>query len=594
MRSALKRLILVLFIAAAAPAALRAAALARAESPFKVAFVDPAGPVAAGAVARLRINVTVAKGHYLYRHTMSVKAVGEWPQGITIAAAAWPKGREKDDPFLEKRVEIYDADVSLDCAIAVPAGAAPGEYPLKVAFSYQGCGPDMCFLPETAAHALTLTVVAGAEAAAAAPLERPAPPAPESGWAGKGRLAILLLAFLGGLGLWLTPCVYPITPITIAVIGAKEAASRLEAFVRSVVYVLGLALVYALLGLFAASTGRLFGAWASSPVFSLVLAGIFLLLSLGMFDVYTLELPSGLTAKLQGRVRGRWGLVGLFLMGMISGTVLSPCIAPVITAAFTYVSTTGDRVFGFAMFFVMALGLGLPLIVLGTSTALLRSLPKSGEWLNTVKHLFGLLMVGAALWFADASRVIPPAAMQVALVVVLTIVGVFGRALDPLGEGATLARRLTRVAALLALMAAMAIVLRMALGTAPVQSVRAASPSQSVAWQPWSEKALADAAAAGKPALIDFSAEWCTSCKEMDETTFRDPAVVAELGRFVALRFDATEADSPAVKTVLAQYRVPGLPYVVAIPSTGSMTEAQTRSGLIRSQAMLALLRSTR
>lgn len=556
--------------------------------------------VAAGGSGTLVIRLALAEHHYAYKNMLKVEPGGQWPDGFELAAPSMPTPKRKHDAFFEKVMDIYEAPrVELTCRVSVASSVSPATYDLPVKVSYQTCTSEQCFLPNTVPMTASVTV------AAAATTRTPIPKESGGEWAHKSWWAILAIAFLSGLGLWLTPCVYPITPVTIAVIGATEASSRLVAFVRSLMYVLGISLVYSALGVVAAVSGGLFGAWSGSPVLNVALAVLFAVLSLAMFDVYALQLPAGATGKLQSKLRGKGGIIGVFVMGLVSALVLSPCITPVLSTALVYVAKTGNKLFGFLVFFALAWGLGLPLVVLGTFTGLLKSLPKSGEWMVRVKHVFGLVMIGAAVYFLHQAHVVPPAWMLGGVAVLLALLSVLSGGLEPLPAGATLSRRLQKVFGVLCFMVALALVLRLALagggavspsgGFAALPSAGTEQPAESgIDWQPWSADAVAAAAKAGKPVMIDFTADWCASCVVMARTTFVDLAVVAESRRFVCLRVDMSwkYLKSAPVKAAQAEYGIRGAPILVFYDSKGRRLPSKRIQEKVDAPPLLATLKS--
>jgi len=211
-------------------------------------------------------------------------------------------------------------------------------------------------------------------------------------------LLAIMVAFAGGVLTSFTPCVYPVIPITIGVIGARGARSRLHALRISLIYVLGMAIIYALLGMMAALTGQFFGKVSVHPITNLVVGNICILFALNMFDVFTIPMPSFLT-KASSAASKRKGVIGLLLMGATSGTIIAPCTAPVLGTVLTFVSTTQNVVYGFFLLFTFALGLGTLIVIVGVFSGLLSALPKSGVWMVAIKKTLGFLMIIAGEYF---------------------------------------------------------------------------------------------------------------------------------------------------------------------------------------------------
>jgi thiol:disulfide interchange protein DsbD len=291
----------------------------------------------------------------------------------------------------------FDVLVAVSVSDAVPAG----EHAVGLHVAYTLCSPGMCRFMQADLQ-VTLAVSAAAAMDAASP-SAPAPAAPEAAggdpFAGHSPVVVVLLAFLLGLGLTLTPCVYPLIPVTVGIVGATSGKGRLDGFVRSLVYVLGISITYSAVGVAAAATGGLFGQIAHSPVVYVALAAIFAVLAGGMFDFYTIGFSSQRLQRLQAALRGKAGLAGILVIGMLSGAAATACIAPVIAAALGYVAASGSLLLGWLIFFAMAWGIGTPLILVGTFAGLAKSLPKSGPWMVAVKRVLGLILLACAGWF---------------------------------------------------------------------------------------------------------------------------------------------------------------------------------------------------
>jgi len=353
------------------------------------------------------VRFTCPPGWYVYADSVKVGLAGEG--GAQVARAEGlrlPAPSSKYDEWLREHVDYYDGQFEARLRLRVLETAPPGEHALRLSVSYQGCRPDLCFPPRTRELAVTLEVLPpGAEPAA---VEERGQAGGESatGLAGAGLLRAILLAYVGGLLLALTPCVYPLMPIVIGVIGAT-ADRRLAAFLRSLLYVAGISVTYAVLGLVAASAGEAFGTALQSPVVYLVLAALLLALAASMFGLFTLQMPSSWSARLQAHVRGRWGLAGVFVLGLLSGVAVTACVAPVVSSALLYVFHSRNMLGGFFILSAIAWGMGTPLVVLGTFSGLLKALPRSGRWQEAVRYLLGAALVFGAGYFVFKSGLIP-------------------------------------------------------------------------------------------------------------------------------------------------------------------------------------------
>ncbi len=341
-------------------------------------------------------------------------------------------------------------------------------------------------------------------------------------------------------------------PVTLAFFSHQAEGSARRTVLLACCYVLGIALSYALLGAVAANTGALLGSWLQQP---LVLAGVTALLvalSLSMFGLYELRVPSGIIARL-GRASS--GPSGALLMGLAIGLVAAPCIGPFVLGLMLVVSRMANPGAGFLLFFVLGLGMGLPYIFLGLAAHRARQLPKAGAWLIWSKKLLGVVLLGVALYY---SRSLLPGWLVTVLAAGLLIgAGVYLGWLEPTPADRAWFRWLRWVTGASLIAAAAA-------GLIPHP---AAGPG--VAWQPFTAAALADAAQAGQPVIVDIYADWCLPCVEMDHVTFRHPDVVQALAAFATLRVDATREISPDGEALLAKHRVYGVPTVLFFDRAG-------------------------
>jgi thioredoxin:protein disulfide reductase len=411
-------------------------------------------------------------------------------------------------------------------------------------------------------------------------LERPFSDALKSG----SYAYALVLIFGAGLATSLTPCVYPMIAITVSVFGASKTESRSKAALLSTVFVLGIAALFTPLGLIAATTGGVFGSALSSPYVLVGLALLFLALAASMFGAFDLDLPPALKNRLA--TMGGVGYRGAFVIGFACALIAAPCTGPVLGFLLTWVGTSGNLVFGALALFVYALGLGLLFWVVGTFSV---SLPKSGQWLEWIKSVFGVVMVVAALYYL---RDLIPGLMELAehtpralaIGAGLLVAGIALGAIHLSFHYTSGKEKARKAAGVLAAVTGLAIL---------VGYTQALPPGAKLAWDENFQAAIARSKAEQKPLLIDFSASWCGACQELDHKTFSDPRVVREGSDFIAVKVDLSPGkDSPEKRDLLASYQHKGLPLVVLHKPSG---EASARvTSFIEADQMLGLMRDAR
>jgi thiol:disulfide interchange protein DsbD len=373
----------------------------------------------------------------------------------------------------------------------------------------------------------------------------------------KGPVYAGLTAFVGGLLVCLTPCVYPMIAITVSVFGARQSQSRLHAMGLSTAFVLGIAAMFTPLGVVAGYTGSLFGSVLSNPWVVGFIALVFLAMAASMFGAFEFVLPSSLNNRLAQL--GGIGYGGAFLIGLVSGLIAAPCTGPVLTGILLWIGKTRSATLGAAALFAFSLGLGLPFWLVGTFAV---SLPKGGRWMVAVKSIFGIVLAVAALYFLKSALPFLSHLSQPTLV--------FG-----IAAGLLVAIGLALGAVHLAFDQGTVAAVRKGLGIAA--SVAGLfllvgwleAPRGKLSWEHSEETARTRAESEKRPLLVDFTAEWCGACNELSRITFADPKVMSEASRFVAVKVDATHDDDPSIDVLKDRYRVVGLPTVIILGSDG-------------------------
>nr|WP_262352236.1 protein-disulfide reductase DsbD [Achromobacter xylosoxidans] len=556
---------------------------ARAEAEFlepEKAFVFSAAMATPDTV---ELRFRVAPGYYMYRERfgISISPLG----AVTLGEPVYPKGEVKYDPTFEKDMEVYHQDV----VIRVPVTA--GGQPFTLTLTGQGCADaGLCYPPMDSS--VKLTPVAGGYALAGGGGASAAPAASGGGLSALVNAGDTGLAdALGGLG-WIktagvflvlglllafTPCVLPMIPILSSIVlggASQERPTRGRGLALAATYVLGMSVVYTALGVAAGLSGAGLAAWLQTPWILTLFAILLAVLALAMFDAFTFQMPSGIQARLAERSSripgGRY--TGALLMGALSALIVGPCVAAPLAGALLYISQTGDVVLGGSALFAMAWGMGVPLLIVGASSGAL--LPKAGPWMDGVKRLFGMLLLATAWWMLIP---VVPTWVQMTGWAFLAIVGaVMLRAFDALPAGAGSARMFGKGVGLLLALAAAAWLVGAASGgrdvLQPLSHFASGGPAVAgtaahageVQFKRVRNNAELDAllAASTQPVMLDFYADWCVSCREMERFTFTDPGVAQRMAGMLLVQADVT-ANNADDRALLKRFRLFGPPGIM-------------------------------
>jgi len=532
--------------------------------------------------ATVEVHYAIADGYYLYRERFRFAAE---PPSVTLGQPRFPKGQIHEDKFFGRQ-ETYRKEVR----IRLPVEAAGAER-LKLQVTSQGCADlGVCYVPQVQSADLHLASLRGPRSSIfeenepfATSAERVTAASDDVRFAGvleSGRLWLVVAVFFGaGLLLTFTPCVLPMIPILSGIIvGEGSKVTRRRAVLVSLAYVLGMAVTYTAIGIAAAFSGNLLSAALQNAWVLAAFAAVFVMLALSMFGFYELQLPSSWQARLTAASNrlggGHWGAV--VLMGALSAAIVSPCVAAPLAGALLYIGQARDVVLGGTALFSMAIGMGVPLVLVGVSEGML--LPRSGRWMHAVRQFFGALLLAVAIWIV--APVIPVAVQMLLWAALLVGSGVYLGALEPLPNGASGWRRLWKALGVLALLAGVAQGIGALSGARdparPLAGIFAESPESQKPLPFETVKGPADLDArlktADKVAMLDFYADWCVSCKEMERFTFSDPQVRARLDRMVLLRADVT-ANTGDDKALLRRYRLFGPPGIVFFDASGREIE---------------------
>ncbi|HRW64432.1 MAG TPA: protein-disulfide reductase DsbD [Candidatus Competibacter sp.] len=532
----------------------------------------------------------IAPGYYLYRDKFKLILVdgGE----TTIPRIDIPPGEPKEDPYFGRQAVFHHEAVLVAHLRREPGGAQT----VRIKADYQGCAEvGVCYPPLSQTVTVALPALSSLALTADQPASTPPTPAGERVSETRAtpvpalnepepeqdRLARLLgeqrflaiPAFFGfGLLLAFTPCVFPMVPILSSLIAGQGAKlTRRRAILLSLVYVLAMALTYTVAGVLAALLGQNIQAWFQNPWVIAVFSGMFMLLALSMFGLYDLQLPAYLQhrlAELSNRQRGGQ-FAGVAIMGFLSALIVGPCVAPPLIGALTFIAVTGDLVLGAAALFALSLGMGVPLLVIGASTG--HWLPRAGHWMERIKTVFGVLLLAVALWLLE--RILPAAAVMVLWATLFIVTATYMGALQAVAHGAPAWRTLVKGLGMVLLIYGVLLLVGVAAGGRdPWQPLRgigfvaqSANAVQSPLFGPVKTLADVDQAlrrAAGRPVLLDFYADWCVSCKELDRLTFTDSTVRATLAEMVTLRADVTANDDDD-RALMEKFGIIGPPAIL-------------------------------
>jgi len=527
----------------------------------------------------------IADGYYLYRSKFSFQFKGA--EGASIGAPVFPAGKFKQDEYFG-RMEVYKHAVN----IALPLKRnTTGRLPVVLEVRYQGCADaGFCYPPQKKRIDLVLPATGGAGAAL-----RPTAATPLADMPEQDRIAhslasqstwLSLLGFFGfGLLLAFTPCVFPMLPILSSIIvGQRQQVSTRRAFMLSASYVLAMALTYTLAGIAAALFGSNLQIMFQNPWVLASFSAVFVVLALSMFGLFQLQLPTALQSRFSALSRRREGssTYSAAMMGFFSALIVGPCVAPPLAGILIYIGISGDAWRGGLSLFFLSLGMGLPLLVFGTSAGKL--LPRAGPWMDVIKNSFGVMLLAVAIWLLE--RIIPAELTLLLWAALLIMVAVYLGAFDRLEGVVTGWRRFWKGAGAMVFIYGVVLIVGAAGGGVdvlhPLQGLRLAGTQMSTgakARQPVQVfrpvkgtdglmQAVQAAAANARPVMVDFYADWCIDCKRMERRTFTDPAVRQSLQQMSLLQADVTANDADD-KRLLKQYGLYGPPAILFFDRQG-------------------------
>ncbi|MGB5105285.1 MAG: cytochrome c biogenesis protein CcdA [Candidatus Zixiibacteriota bacterium] len=593
-------------------------ALVKVSSVFSVTSAASGKTYEAAVLAKIEPGWHINSARPYESYLIPAKVAFDTLPGITPRTILYPKS--VDAQLIGEKMSVYEGDVVIKFKIDIAASVAAGEYVAPVKFTYQPCNDRECRAPTTVEVDIPITVGAlgnalnseifGSTPAEVKPVNAETAPVQsqvesdneiqklidEHGfW---GYIIALGLAFVTGLLLSFSPCTYPMIPITVSIFAGQQRSLG-RGFIMSLFYVGSMAVVYGIMGLIVSLVGGVFGAWLASPAVVIGIVIVFVIFSLSMFGLYELQVPASLRNKLGRRAAGG-GIGGAIVLGVVAALVVSPCVGPFVAGILLYIATAGSPVIGFLVLFVFAIGLGTLYIIIGTFSSAISSLPGSGGWMEQVKKFFGFVLLLMAVYFLKT--IVAPEITAITTGLLLLALGVFGGGFDRLTAESGFFLRLKKFVGILALLVGVYLlggtILRQGLILPPAaewlpMSSGTVEPSEKslINWSDDLESGLAQAKSEGRPALIDTWATWCVNCRILDKKTFGNAAVADEAKRFVALKVQLENSDTPITKDFMARFGLKhySLPTTLLLDSSGRVR--RILQGVVDPEDMIAELR---
>ena len=533
---------------------------------------------------------SIKKGYFLYTDRLQLACDGQG--NITIGSLRFPQSQKKTDQ-LGQVISIYRDELSLQVPVL---GQKPGEATLSI--HYQGCSDEgFCYPPEDRQIHLAIDkqlalVEVELNDIPEKTNNQAAPPKPDhiESLFNSEYWYVVLLTFYGlGLLLAFTPCVLPMIPVLSGIIVGHGHISTKKAFGLSCAYVLSMATTYAALGIVVAQLGKNLQIVMQSPAMIISFAGLFVILSLSMFGLYDLKLPVSWQAKLAqfNRAQSTGHYLSAALMGCLSSLVLSPCVTPPLVGALSYIAKSEDLILGAGALFALGLGMGTPLLLIGTSAG--KFLPKAGHWMNAIKSFFGFLLLGMAIYLLD--RIAPPSLIMALTGVLLIIAGIYA---DALTIGHTHREKLKQACGIVFLVYGLVLLIGASMGSTqflqPLAGIfaKSASATESSSFVVTTPEELEQrlAQSSKKPFILDFYADWCTSCKILEKTLWQNPDIKEALHDITLIKVDVTESSADQ-RALLKQYHVIAPPTFIFLNKEGQEIPRSRLVGEISAQELM-------
>jgi thioredoxin:protein disulfide reductase len=529
-------------------------------------------------------------------------------KGVKLISVTYPKAHELKLSFSEEPVSVYEGTVNAKLSLRANQDALTGKQVMLITLDYQACNDVSCLPPNTTTTEFELEVIkkeissevndqleslkieqsdtnANQNNTFTLNKQHPSDNDVKKDISNSGRkddgtiastlessglLLSLIFVFLAGLALNLTPCVYPLIPITIGYFGGQAEGKTSRLVMLGILYMLGMALTYSVVGVITSLSGAVFGTLLQNPIVIIAIVILFVALALSQFGVYEFKLPDSWVAKAGG---AKGGGFGAFFMGLTMGIVAAPCIGPFVLGLVTYVAAKGDPLYGFLMFFVLALGLGFPYLLLAIFSGKIKSLPRAGLWMEGIKHIFGFLLIGMAFYFLDP--VLPKTIQGYLLPIFGILAALILLFIDKTANNAKGFRIFKTVFSVIIL----------------AVSIYALIPKDKLEpeWKKFSIKNYEASLKSNEKMVIDFYADWCIPCKELDALTFSDSRVLDKLDSFTVYKVDMTKNDETN-EQLRKRFNVIGMPTVLIIDSKGN--EIKRLTGFVNADEFLSYIKN--
>lgn len=535
-----------------------------------------------------------------------IKTTIEFAKGdYALVSSFFPADKLLKFEFSESKIRVYEGENVIGFKLVSAKTLADGEYPVKIKFNYQACDNAVCYPPKSVDIELKIKVngakesktISNKDIFAKIDFTKPTDLGskeetkqnltentriegqnPDENKVSnfieeRGMFLGLLFIFLGGLALNLTPCIYPLIPITISFFGAQSSGNRTQSILMGVFYALGMAITYTGLGLFAALTGSLLGTALQNPIVIVGVALILAALATSMFGLWEIRVPQKLA--LAGN-KNRSGFIGSLLMGFLVGFIAAPCIGPFVLSLLVYVGKLGNPFMGFLLFFVLSMGLGLPYVFLAAFSSAINKLPRSGEWMIGVKIIFGFILIGMAI--NTLEPIIPKEIFAYLYPLFVIFAGIYLIAFDKKGQTAPIFTKIKFIIAIIAII----------YGT---WILKPESHSAEVNWQMLNSVESIESSIKSKnaPIMIDFYADWCAQCKELDKYTYTDKSVSDLAKSFTTIKIDLTKEN----KAISDKYNIKGLPVVIFMNAKGEEIKELRVTGFLKPEEFIKKMKTT-